>query len=244
MSAGESGDAEVLGDLYEVIEYLDLDQIPGDLIDTRTQKPVREMLAAAFHEAGHAVLCLLRRVTVSSAAIGPEYSENGDVNGDIEDGIMGRVLHDDISDFSIDVKVALAGLSAESQAMGYPPNLRGARSDLNRVDEIYSKQGYGTLISSRERRTECSKVDDELWAHWPAVVLIAHALFERRSVDGQSLEATFARAIEYIRMRRSGQGAQLHLSLPSPFFDECIRWLQYESGEKWRFRDVAGELPE
>jgi hypothetical protein len=131
----------------------------------------------AYHEAGHAVVCLAYGMPIDSASIVPDESASGYCRRKSLDNFPAWEL----------ITVALAGPIAETR-FGRRQDKRASRGDRRQASELAG------LVCGSDREAKAflrwrSIVAESLVdRHWPAIQAVAALLVERQTVYGWEIE--------------------------------------------------------
>jgi len=150
----------------------------------------RQRRRAAYHEAGHAVICRARGCALRRMTIVPE----GDTIGYTVAGTRGRGRRADRKR----VAIALGGVVAETMAFGRlsDDDIDGARTDLANAHRLFRRLGFKKRPAmKRECDRLCFRICDELEARWPAVEAIASELLEREHFSGKEARRIIREAL-------------------------------------------------
>jgi ATP-dependent Zn protease len=142
----------------------------------KTRITRRDRAMAACHEAGHAVMAVIKRVRLGDVFLsrGGGWTYTAKPTNDPKD------LADNVA-------IALAGRAAEQMVFGdrVAPWFFGSKADRDYAQDTLERLGFKTDAAKTK---ECERrrvyVFSALDKHWPAVQAVAGALFERGRLSG------------------------------------------------------------
>lgn len=158
-----------------------------------------EFIYTSYHEAGHVIYALLHLMKVSSVFIAEDkkrtqglacYDTPGDLNV-LEDPELINIL------IKAEIGVSYAGLIAEralfksiSGSRKIPTFIDGATEDNKCARNAIEKYNLAPPGPKRKafKQKLMREVQNELYTHWDAVTLIAHALFHRRRLKFEDIQ--------------------------------------------------------
>lgn len=170
----------------------------GDSSDDSTDQPARkftpELIATAYHEAGHAVMAIIVGRPIEKVTIVPAKLQTG--GGRLGQCKMqkgrSKPTKDAIED---DVLILLAGMVAESHATGHYSQ-SGAGSDLRMVERILSNRAKNERQLERMIQRTLDKTEhllaDDIAAK--AIALIARDVLERETISGRAVRHLYDQA--------------------------------------------------
>lgn len=141
--------------------------------------PPPELVATAYHEAGHAVVALALGRPVHRVSVRP----NADRLGQCE---FRKGRHQPTDDWLEDeILISLAGMAAEARATGVYER-GGAARDLRFARQLMLQRASERSLDRYERRM-LAKVENLLGddGHWRAVEAIAAELAARETISGR-----------------------------------------------------------
>jgi len=146
-----------------------------------------ELLATAYHEAGHAVMAMVLGRNIQKVTIKSGQIQTGGVRlGVCELGPgRSRSSQDVIED---EVMILLAGMVAESKFTGHYCE-RGAAQDLRYVAAMLRDRGGSESQQQRIQRRILDKTEHILNepAHCRAIAQVAKELIQRTTISGRSV---------------------------------------------------------
>jgi hypothetical protein len=154
-----------------------------------------ELLATAYHEAGHAVMAMILGRNIQKVTIKPGQVQTGGVRlGVCELGPgRSRSSQDLIED---EVMILLAGMVAESKFTGQYCE-RGAAQDLRYVAAMLRDRGGSEPQMQRLQRRILDKTEHILHdpAHCRAIGQVATELIQRTTISGRSVRHIVSQAV-------------------------------------------------
>lgn len=153
-----------------------------------------QLIATAFHEAGHAVMAVSLGRSIQKVTVSPGNMQAGGMRLGICEIKKGRSKNssDALED---DVLILLSGMVAESHATGtYNPD--GAAQDLMAVRRLLSSRARNEKALERLHRRLLDKTEHILGdaAHMLAIKLVAQELLSKTSISGRAVRHYFEQA--------------------------------------------------
>ena len=152
---------------------------------TPDSAPSDELIATAYHEAGHAVMAISLGRNIQKATIAPaQMTANSKRLGAVK---MQKGRSKSSNDLLEDeVLILFAGMVAESHVTGDYCQ-RGAASDLRAVERLLctranTEKQFEKLHRRMLEKTEYILSDD---VHRPAIAAVAQSLIEKESISGR-----------------------------------------------------------
>ena len=157
--------------------------------------PTAELIATAYHEAGHAVMAMILGRNIQKVTIKSGQIQTGGVRlGVCELGPgRSRSSQDLMED---EVMILLAGMVAESKFTGQYCE-RGAAQDLRYVAAILRDRGGSESQQQRLQRRILDKTEHILSdpAHAQAIAYVAKELIERTTISGRSVRHIVSQSV-------------------------------------------------
>ena len=162
---------------------------------------IHGFISASYHEAGHVVYGLLHFIKIECTTVfedkkfktieGITYHHCPDLAPLTDAGLLNDLLH-------IEIGFNYSGLLAEkryfnlaSGSRNFPMFLKsGSSADINRAARLFKK--YNLIEPGRKRyeykQKFIKKVDRELQNNWDDVVIVSHALFQKKKLSFEDLK--------------------------------------------------------
>lgn len=152
-----------------------------------SDRRIAELIATAYHEAGHAVMATILGRNIQKVTIKAGQLQTGGIRLGLCELGSGRrrASHDVVED---EVLILLAGMVAEAKLTGRYCQL-GAAQDLRHVSALLRDRGGNEKQSLRLQRRMIEKTEHLLNepAHWQSVENVAKELIERTAISGRAV---------------------------------------------------------
>ncbi|HBJ36416.1 MAG TPA: cell division protein FtsH [Planctomycetaceae bacterium] len=169
---------------------------------------ISELIATAYHEAGHAVMAAILGRNIQKVTIKAGQIQTGGVRLGVCELASGRrrASNDALQD---EVLILLAGMVAEAKFTGRYCKL-GASQDLRHVASLLHERGGNEKQAERLQRRMLDKAEHLLNvpAHWQAITLVAKELIERKAISGRSVRHFVSQSLS--RRERAGKPTEGH----------------------------------
>lgn len=166
-----------------------------ETVPEATDPRVRELVATAYHEAGHAVMATILGRNIQKVTIKAGQIQTGGVRLGVCELATGRrrSSHDALED---EVLILLAGMVAEAKFTGRYCQL-GAAQDLRHAANLLRDRAGSEDQVERLQRRMLDKTEHLLseLAHSQAITSVAKELIERTTISGRSVRHIVSQSV-------------------------------------------------
>jgi ATP-dependent Zn protease len=180
---------------------------PSEFVHTRTlrvKKPTRKLMRAAYHEAGHAVIAVCLRASLTTVSIIPDETSLGRANHEFSPWIKRMLQGEPIPPRLLEreIQVSLAGCESEARFTGRHA-YRSADGDFNACINLASLIYVSAKIVEKYLALQKEIVREMIKAPrvWVQIEAVAEKLLEFRELNGKKVRQICKDAIESRRAR-------------------------------------------